>query len=120
MDNVNFDGCFERTIDNPDGTQEATRLNLMAGEKPAVSGDFTLIRTDAAQGGVIREDYAVAGEAKTATEATLTAAPTMGTPGAEQEITVTLNLALDSAHIEMSEADGRSFDALLRCPEGSQ
>ena len=119
VDNVHFDGCFQRVIDNPDGTQEATRLTLIAGEKPAVSGDFTLLEVDAAQNILSREDYAVAGEATAETEAELTAAPTMGTPGAEQDIRVTRNLSLDSAQIEMSEADGRSFTALIRCPEVS-
>jgi len=120
VDNSHFDGCFQRVIVNPDGSREVTRLSLMAGEKLVVSGTFAISLRDATQNVVSREDYFLAGKAKTDTKAALTAGPTMGTPGAEQDITVTRNLTADSAQVDMSEADGRSFTALLSCPEGTQ
>ncbi|MHC5066877.1 MAG: hypothetical protein ACYTG5_23225 [Planctomycetota bacterium] len=93
---------------------------MSAGQKPVVSGTFSVTRRDADQNRISREDYALAGKATSETKAKLTAAPTMGTAGSEQEIRISLNLGLDSAQIDMSEADGRSFSAMLRCPGESQ
>lgn len=126
VDNVNFDGCFGREIDNPDGSEQQVALSLTPGMVPVVTGLLRIIERDSAQSDPSQRDYSLSGEATvkgegaTDGEAKLTATASMGTPGDPQEITVTRDLGAGSARVDFPEADGGSFTGLLSisCPQG--
>lgn len=116
VDNINFDACFQRLIENPDGTRQATQLTLITGEKPEVDGTFRVLDGGPAQNQISKRVYSLGGEATKTDEAKFTATPTERTPGDPQKVTVTLDLQADTAQVQMD--DGSLFTAMLNqtCP----